>query len=273
MRISDGWPNKKGCPGIVAAMLNGNLLRERLEWCTGVSSERPETRDAMVREFLRLLRWLVDQWIASGRHDGVENGWERSVHWTSEAHPTPLAEILVKFTETTNPPRLLIGPDSRFEIGVMPLFLLNRKSVKNVDPAMLAYASAVYWFTELLDSPTRERLFRCDKCGKYFVRARAPRKGTPIYHGTFCEKHKNKGGARRTVESRNRRTEEKIRWAADVWEQWKQDRRHGERAEWVAREVSERLSESRAIARNWVTRHTKEIEVEVERRKHATGKN
>lgn len=271
MQISDVWQKKEDCPGIVAAMLNGNQLRGNLEWCAGVNGGHQEVRDAMVREFLRLLRWFVDTWITSGKHDGAENAWERSVHWTSEAHPIPLAEILVKWTETANPPRLLIGPDGRFQISVTPLFLLNRESVKNVDPAMLAYASAVYWFTSLLDSPTRERLFRCDKCGKYFVRARAPRKEKPICHGTFCEKHKNKGGARRTVDSRNRRTQVRIGWAADAWPKWTPGHRHGKRSEWIAEQVRAKLPTGEPIKSNWVTRHQTEIETEVERRNHAKG--
>jgi len=95
----------------------------------------------------------------------------------------------------------------------------------------------------------------------------------PIYHGTFCEKCKNKGGARRTMDSRKRRTQEMVKLAADAWARWTLSRRYGKRSEWVATQVTAKLPRGGTIKANWVTRHKTEIEAEVERRNDATWKN
>jgi len=141
---------------------------------------------------------------------------------------------------------------------------------KSLADAVIDGARAM--FLQLLDSPASRRLFRCNGCRTYFLRERMPKKDTPIKRGSWCVSCKRDGRDRvqRTNESRDQRTKQRIGLAADAWAKWKPDRRHGERAEWVARQVSKRL-DGDAIAKNWVTHHTKEIEAEVERRNHAKG--
>ncbi len=271
VKISDGWPNKEDCPGYIAALLNRKRLRGGLEWWAGVTDESQEERAAMESEFLSTLRGLVDQWIDSGKQDGVENAWERSVHWHSDAHPMPLVKALRTY-EIRNPVKVLFGPDSRLEIGMLPTSAVHPEVWGLVYPLAKAREKAIFLLRNLVNcpSPVRERLSRCDACGEYFVRVRAPRKeGIPIKHGVFCANCKGKGGARRTVESRKLRTEKKIEWAADAWVKWKPDHRHGKRSEWIARQVTAR---GEAIKVNWITHHQTEIEAEVERRNHATGK-
>ena len=246
-----------------------------------------------------LLRYLVDEWIDSAKSQDDERPGERIV---------PTKPLLQNYI-TRNPPVLQFGeggsrawlPDEvpslvmwphnfiekekqcvfteEDETGILRLFrehAVSHSLGKQLALTLLnlAFDAAAALFLQLLDSPARTRLFRCDGCQKYFMRTRTPKKDTPLFRGSYCPECKGKGAARRTTASRNNRTEEMIAWAADVWEQWRQDRRHGEREDWVARKINARLPASRnPIARNWVTRYRTRIEVEVERRNHATRKN
>ena len=246
-----------------------------------------------------LLRSLVDSWIDSAKSPDDESPWERIVP----------AKLVLQDYIWRNPPVLIFGegasrawlPDevpsllmwphnfieegkkgAFAEEGETPILRVFREHAitRSLDKQLvrtllsLAFDAAAALFLQLLDSPARTRLFRCDGCQKYFMRTRTPKKDTPIFRGSYCAECKGKGAARRTTASRNNRTEEMIGWAADVWEQWRQDRRHGEREDWVARKINAWLPASRnPIARNWVTRNRTRIEVEVERRNHATRKN
>jgi hypothetical protein len=132
---------------------------------------------------------------------------------------------------------------------------------------------AISEFQKFLESSFPQRLFKCDGCRTYFVRARAPRKETPIYHGTFCEDCKHKGGARRTDSTRKQRKAQMIEWAAEYWPKWTE--RRGVRSEWVAEQVNEWIEGQPinwgTIKGNWVTWHQAEIEAVVEGKNHAKG--
>jgi hypothetical protein len=85
--------------------------------------------------------------------------------------------------------------------------------------------------------------------------------------------------------TRKKRTNELVGFAAEVWEQWKPNSRHGSRSKWIAEQVNRRTAKIEAksgkkseclfsvITGRWVTQHHTEIEAEVERRNHATRKN
>jgi hypothetical protein len=275
VQISDGIPEevRLRSPELVSVMLNGKGRKNILESWAGVTNESQEQKSAMVSEFLSTLRWLVDQWIDSGKKDGVENVWERSIHWHSDAHSAPLAVKLRNY-EIRNPVEVLFGPDSRSEIGMLPASVRRPELWGLVYPLVKAQEKAVFWLWNLVNcpSPARERLSRCDGCGEYFVRSRAPKKEMPIYHGAFCANCKGKGGARRTVESRKLRTKRMIEWAADAWAKWKPGNRSGDRSDWIVKQVNVKLlAGQNPIKVNWVTRHLTEIKAEVERRNHAKG--
>lgn len=270
----------KGPDALLLRALNGALTKKDLRLFF-----REESEGLLAASMLTsLLRYLVDAWIESGRGE-QESPWERQ----------PWREYLEDFI-SRNPPMLMSAN------GSLGLFLLPRialgeniglsKFAKDLEGRWLselpdidsfdgevtinmlhsAADPATALYLQLLDSPIHARLFRCDWCRAYFVRERAPKRDMPIKRGAWCVDCKGRGSAKRTVDSRWNRTTQMIGWAVDVWEQWKQDRRHGERSEWVAQQVNNRHKSSRGrIARNWVTRHQAEIEVEVERRKHAKG--
>ena len=293
----DGWERHYREFPLLA--LNGLLPREEeIILLTGKPDGLSGQQAGVARHMLReLLCGLVDEWIDSAKSQDDERPWERIV---------PAKSGLQNYI-TRNPPVLIFGegasrawlPDEVPSLVMWPhnfiekekqcvfteedeIFLLFRKYAitQSLDKQLLrtllslAFDAAAALFLQLLDSPERTRLFRCDGCQKYFMRTRTPRTNTPIFRGSYCAECKGKGAARRTTASRTNRTEEMIGWAADVWEQWRQDRRHGEREDWVARKINARLPASRnPIARNWVTRYRTRIEVEVERRNHATRKN
>lgn len=233
--------------------------------------------------FRFILCFVVDSWINTGKKEGTEQVWERT------AYPVllPLQDFIERnpplLRVTAKGPALVLFPQNWDEQKKPSAFLKEAYlSLQRLPDAQLlafpsrilpfAYDAAMALFLQILDSPARTRLFRCDGCRAYFMRARAPKKDTPIYHGSWCVKCKGKGGAVRTSNSRDRRTAKMIEWAADGWAQWKQGSGRSKRTEWVAQKVNERLGRSRdPIAANWVTRHKGEIETEVERRNHAKG--
>jgi hypothetical protein len=231
--------------------------------------------------FKESLRVLVNAWIESGRTEGIEQPWERVV-------PPELRDCLKDYVWRNPPllqftaegPALSIYPHTWDSHKELPLLLLKSVTADLQDTPLtlkiMAFVAdaAIAVFLQMLDSPGRTRLFRCDECRTYFLRQRMPKKDTPIERGSYCEncKREGKDRIRRTEDSRGKRTGQMIEWAADAWLQWKRDRRHGERAEWVAREVNAKLGKTRdPIKTNWVTRHKAEIEAEVERRDHAKG--
>ena len=277
-------------PKILATTLNGQWPREFLGWLAGIPHNRPlrvqgfgnpsrETRDTAIMEFLDTLRRLADQWIASGRDRLGEQPWSRNVFWVSDAYQERIDITLRKFM-ARNPPPNEFGSDgrlARLEV-VSHLWLPKPLAWPFPEPELedtLARARdyAIAEFHKFLESSCPQRLFKCDGCGTYFVRARAPRKETPIYHGTFCENCKHKGGKRRTDSTRKQRKAQMIEWAADNWPKW--TKRNGVRSEWIAEQVNKRVERQPiswdTIKGNWVTWHQAEIEAEVERRNYAKG--
>jgi hypothetical protein len=247
-----------------------------LEFLAGLPEPKPRIRIApanvrygAVKEFTNTLRTLVDQWVLSGKVQG-EQPWERNVKWSSGAYPKTIFDTLKEFRER-NPPRVITMDNGRSDVGLVINSLLEWSSpAPDIrDIFLRAHDHAVSWLVSLLDSPTRERFFRCDQCENYFVLARSPKKDLPIKRGTFCKNCKNKGGAKRAKLCRDLKTEKRIHMAADAWVKWEPARRNRIRTEWVASQVSAKLPHGEPIRRNWVTRHQKEIEAEVERRTHA----
>jgi hypothetical protein len=265
-------------------------------------------RDSMVAT----MRYLADLWIDSGKsgegENRVDNPSCRNVEYLP---PTGTPRIVVKgdyFPAKNDPSRMsltrfigwtassfpeglsisalfyqLIGNEARWpEIhkdGTQTLKeLVFGFTVEN---ANLSYRDvlhqfgmkvAMYWFARLLDSPFSRLLARCDDCGTYFAYERAPR--TDINGGTHCSNCKKFGSAKRMKSSRDTRTSVLVGFAADVWAEWTPDRRHGKRSDWVAKQVNKRLRDTETPKTGrWVTTRLQEIEAEVERRKHATGKD
>lgn len=219
-------------------------------------------------EFLTTLRRLVDQWIDSGKSGldrKIDTLQDRDMYKVPPGYERPLIEILGAWV-VRNPPLVFVQGDGRREIW-------NQVQHKRGIPASYAQDLAFHEFARLLDSPTRERLSRCDACRTYFERRRAPKRDTPIYHGVYCWNCKGKGGARRTVSSRDQRKKEIVGWAASCWAKWKPTPRHGKQSEWIAQQVNRELAQHHPvhdrITGKWVTQNRKTIEAEVERRNRA----
>jgi hypothetical protein len=278
-----GQPNRSntGLDALLLRALNGRLTETDLS----LFFHELVSEDIKGLMLTRLLRFVVDKWIDSGRNGDEESPWKRRP-WRG----------LIRDYFNQNPPELfftknglslLVGrPRNAHGDGRgLAWFAECVKEIRSQLPdgrppdtkslhSAADRATALY--LQMLDSPITARLFRCDGCGAYFARTRAPKKGTPISRGSWCANCKREGNdrKRRTEESRRRRTNQMIEWGADAWLQWQPERRHrdGEREEWVAHKVNKR-QRWRHITANWVTRHQTEIEAEVERRSHATRKN
>src|SRR6185437_99517 len=236
MKVKGDWPPRSRefySEFTLPLMLNGKMPAELMARIAEVPNEPQKAKRLAVATFAGTLRGLVDQWIDSGKCDGVEYAWKRDVKWKT-GKLQPLIEILADYRQR-NPPHAKTGEDGRSEVSMLPALPSS--------PILRARDMAVYCLIGLLDSRIRERILRCDRCSTYFVRARMPRRDMPVKRGTYCAKCKLKGKdrARRTVDSRTGRTKQMTDWAADAWAQWKPDRRDGNREKWVAQMVNDRL--------------------------------
>jgi hypothetical protein len=157
----------------------------------------------------------------------------------------------------------MLDGDGRFSIHfIKPIFRKER------DALFRARELATFFFVSLLDSPTRERLFRCDACRTYFVRARAPKEGTPIFRGVFCSLCKASGSAKRNDVHRNKQTSEMVKVAASVWNKWRQSRNHPDQRQWISEQINKQCGT--LIKRKWVSQHLTEILEQVEGLQNAT---
>lgn len=282
---------KGGDVELILRALNGHLSPKSLAALLTDPQNKADgiaDRDVPLASFSlsTFLRGWVDAWINSAKTEDGEQPRKRSYS------PEFLQEYIVR-----NPPLLRPGAEGPCLVLVPSVWDKQKRLPASVriewekarsqwpdteSPSAqfmqritpFVWDAAIALFLQLLDSPSKTRLFRCDGCGTYFFLQRLPRKDTPIKRGSWCANCKRDGRdrARRTNESRNQRTEKLIELAAYEWPRWKQDWRHGERSEWVAKQVNKKLPAiANHIAKNWVTRHQKEIEAEVERRKHAKG--
>src|SRR5579863_6734449 len=66
-----------------------------------------EIRERAINEFRTLLRALTDQWIDSGKRNGIEQPFERNFSYVSSSYPKTLEATLVEFWKR-NPPIVLI---------------------------------------------------------------------------------------------------------------------------------------------------------------------
>jgi hypothetical protein len=251
-------------PEFVTEFLNGVFSRDEMGLMLGANWVAGGTNDGAITEFTKTLRRLVDQWIDSGKNEqdaSVDAPLERSIEWVSPQYQEPLVITLLEYVNR-NRPEAWIGPGGRLNLSLRSMHPSNRKQT---DPFLVAHEIAIYEFLRLLQTPSPERLSRCDVCGRYFVRTRAPKKDTVIKRGVFCSACQGYGAARRTVTSRQRRHNQLVALAAEYWPRWKQSR-HGERSKWIAGKLREKLP-LRAITGKWVSQHQDEIEAEVGQRR------
>jgi len=279
VEVIGGW-TKRGMrvyPEFLASLLNGRRRGETIGKLAGMSvltsdatGAAQEAMAAVGAEFLSTLRALVDQWIESGRpqREGGENPWERSVRVSTQRYPRPIIDTLRNY-HARNPPTVLLMGDGRFGVTSDPRRAWPLPELKPETMLARARDFAISEFVMLLDSPSRERLFKCDGCGTYFVRLRAPKKDVPIKKGTFCEKCKSAGGARRMGDTRRDKKLEMLKVAADAWGKWRYSHRHPDQREWVAREVNKRCGTK--IRRKWVSQNLQKVLECVEALNNAKG--
>lgn len=278
---------KSGSVEQILRLLNGRFPQALVNALVTGKADGLAGNDARNANFVfrMILRMFLDAWIDTGKTEGGENASERTF-WRNvlqdyvERNP-PMVELseqgpyLVMFPRAWDKQKKL----SAFAADGANTMLSQLKEVPAEEVRSLRRIMPFIWDTaialvlQLLDSPERTRLFRCDGCGAYSMRTRAPKKNTPIYHGTWCENCKGKGSAMRTKGSRGTRTERMIGWAADAMEQWRPENRFGKEIDWIVKKVNACLKAAGRdpIKSNWVARHLQEIKTEVERRKHAKG--
>jgi hypothetical protein len=264
MKLQDGWKAETRVHFVqvlVPAILNGDVPKELLAHFAEFGKENRIGRERAGTVLQSTFRGLMDQWIDSGKTKNGENAWDRNIRWRSPLFPKSISVRLAEY-EFRYPPRAHLREDGRYEILMVPEF------ARVPDPVVRARDCAVYQFVTFLDSPDRERLFRCEFCKRYYSRERSPRKGASIAHGTYCSSCQAKGAYRRTDSTRKWRHRRMICWAAECLPMW--TKRKGPKPEWVSEQVNKHIVRQpvswQTISRNWVTRHLKEIEASMEGR-------
>ncbi len=138
------------------------------------------------------------------------------------------------------------------------------------DVIAAANLRSIILFHAFMKAPWRYRLGKCRRCQAYFVLKVNPSK-TPYVRGMHCSECKSPASAGASAKTkRAEREQQLLSLAADVWSSWHPTAEFGERNAWIAGRVCKLLGEKKAIQRNWVTRHEKEIIAELKRRARAS---
>ena len=219
-------------------------------------------------EIVRHLRALVNQWIDSGKDShGIEEPSKRNVITVLPDAGERLTDVLQEWIDRHKPSARIMGT------GEVAVFDPPIPSLRGVEPALFAREYAVFWLYKILNSPVAARIARCSNrtCGAYYLRRRV--RNSAIKRGTYCVRCSGVGSTVRTNASRERRKQTLINLAADVWPaDWKPTVGYSKLSDWVAaRMKKKKMSPPVEITGRWVTEKRKEIEMEVERRKHAKG--
>jgi hypothetical protein len=255
-------------PAWIARLLNEPILEF---WC-GTRPLRGRERGEAVAEFKQILGYLVGHWLASGRDKNdpeVDVPSSRNITWTSGRYPTPLFKTLRKFWDRYEKKTQAVIDGTRsaplfFKVGIPD-------TAASQDPLFAARERAILEFSRLLASGSPERLFCCEGCGKYFSKQRAPRKDTPIFHGSFCGKKacRHSAGAKRTEKKRQRDLNQRLDVAAALWLESGQEKPAKLRSAWIAEQMTRKhLIEIRG---KWVTQHSAEIEKRVQEQGNRNG--
>jgi hypothetical protein len=135
----------------------------------------------------------------------------------------------------------------------------------------MAREYATLEFARLMNSTSPQRLFRCDGCGKYFSKRRAPRKGVTIFYGSYCGKKacRLSGGAKRTEKKRERVKKAMLDLSATLWSQCDKRKSPKERSVWIADKMTR--EHGIEIHGKWVTQNTVDIEKRVQEREKQYG--
>lgn len=213
-------------------------------------------------EMHSILREFVDEWLDSGKREGVDHPWERKVRQKQLQHYL-----------SNNRPMARVGVDGRITVEFHPdQNILLRSEDGDAHPVNLAY----FIFLNFLDDPTRERLSRCDSCSAYFARRRMPAKGVAIKGGSFCSECKHKAKRVTVLNFRKRQYERLIGLAAQFWNQYGERKRRSSQVEWVTEQMRRQCAKDTAsgapVWKNtrWVGQHQQEIEAAA--RGNAEGK-
>jgi hypothetical protein len=208
------------------------------------------------------LRKYLDEWIDSGRKDGVDSPWERTI-------PSDAVDVFSGAFRASLRVRADGRPAVGYELSDLGVHRLEKFGYK-----VHGQLEATLRFMLLMDSPDRERVSRCDVCRKIFEHQRRPKKGIVIKHGSFCDSCQGKGRVQGTVRSRERRKNELVALAATFWEQCPQAKQH-KRSEWVAVQMNRKLKLRKGahpVTKKWVTQNQVAIEAAVlSLRSHASS--
>ncbi len=264
----------------------GDLVRDLLqdytgEWLdTGIDSQGQE------RPFTRTLTGTGSAWSAVAGYEYAQhpvfidwnNGLQRRRKTIAERlYVDPTEHIAAANSSTEKLPTSIKYPVGSFEHRLFSGLREYRKAKgRNVPrsytnmPRNVAHAArlrAACLFHAFMEAPWRHKLGNCKRCHSYFVLRNKPA-GTYV-RGMHCSDCKNIASAGASAKTKRAERESRLLGlATDVWPSW---RHQGEdRNKWIAEQVSSLFGEKKAIQRNWVTRHEKEIEAELKRRARAS---
>jgi len=259
MQLDDFWSSqsKRNIEERIAALLNGDIewrdvagrVVSRAQLIAAFSGDFSEFENNHGLEFQEAMRSLVSTWIATGRNsNGIDAPWDRT--YPSER---------IQTFWSRNSPYVYQAEDGRIHI--------NFGSRHNPDsPSEWAQNLAESYFVRLLDSPRRECLSNCMKCGKYFVRVRQPKRGIPTRNGSFCLEHRDERKSRNIKDTRKIRKERLIELASRLAIQYAQQNPREAAQGWIARYMNREMLKNQRryhwaapVTPKWVTQNARAI--------------
>jgi hypothetical protein len=221
--------------------------------------KHPEILDHAVTVMIETMRRAADLWIDSGKdpaHPNIDSPAQRNVEatlfrWINSVLFMRLPGTVQMYRDGTQ----------RIQRN-WPHFTERKLNQRGLIGSLEDYGQefALHYFAQLLNSPDRYRIARCDHCKRYFSYERA--RFRPVRHGVFCSSCKDKASVKRTKSSR----ENRLDTAAKAWLEWDAGTQIEQRL-WVADRVSE--AHATTLGRRWVSQNLPKIQERVEARRNA----
>jgi len=223
----------------------------------------PDYFEESVTQMVAAMRELADMWIDSGKglmNPSADTPRDRNAEVVLPGRSTSLFRVMARFFDRY-PPQMGMRRDGTQ--GILrkgwPYFQEEQLARQGLLGTLRMYGSewAMYYFADLLDSPDRYRIARCDSCRTYFAYDRARLR--TVKYGAFCPKCEPEGSVKRTERSRGRRLDT----AAKAWQEWESKVKEQPEFQWIADRVNEEHGTS--FGRRWVSQNQGKIKQQIEK--------
>jgi hypothetical protein len=184
-----------------------------------------------------LLRSYVDEWLGTGMDGVAEEPLKRSLSKAPNAY-----RAVHSYVSAYRPTIMLNDNGYHAHFGIGHLY--------EADPAKHAANQASWLFVAMVDTPWRDRVYRCHRCKVYGVLPRLS--ADPYKRGVHCAKCRNKATAQASTDrKREELFEKRLALATEAWRRWTP--KDGDRKAYVVAKVNKHMPSGEHISKNWVT--------------------